>query len=177
MNDTDRQAILFDSNVDYTGTQYIVPIFNAIHHQTVLGIKYQGFNDPNPYDLELHPYILKQYNNRWFVLGYNQFKESYTWNLALDRILAIKEILSNPAKYGFEVENDDLYDSVPTFTVEVDTAVTSWADFAKLYEINYKILKRHNPWLREPHLNNASRKKYTIEIPNKGYYRETSSGR
>lgn len=89
------------------------------------------------------------------------------------RILAIKEILSNPEKYGFELGEDDLYKQVPTFTVEVDTVVTDWADFAELYEINYKILKRHNPWLREPHLNNASRKKYTIEIPNKGYYRET----
>nr|WP_299389066.1 lytic transglycosylase domain-containing protein [Allomuricauda sp.] len=92
------------------------------------------------------------------------------------RILALKEILSNPDKYGFEVEKDDFYQTVPTFTVQVDTAVTSWADFAQLYEINYKILKRHNPWLREPHLNNASRKKYIIEIPNKGYYRNTSSG-
>lgn len=88
------------------------------------------------------------------------------------RILAIKEILSHPEKYGFELGKDDLYKKVPTFTVEVDTAVKDWADFAKLYEINYKILKRHNPWLREPHLNNASKKKYTIEIPNKGYYRE-----
>ena len=89
------------------------------------------------------------------------------------RILAIKEILSHPGNYGFEMDQDDLYEMVPTFTVEVDTVVKSWADFAKLYEINYKILKRHNPWLREPHLNNASRKKYVIEIPNKGYYRET----
>ncbi len=89
------------------------------------------------------------------------------------RILAIKEILSHPEKYGFEVEGDDLYKKVPTFTVEVDTVVNSWADFASLYEINYKILKRHNPWLREPHLNNSSRKKYVVEIPNKGYYRET----
>ena len=88
------------------------------------------------------------------------------------RILAIKEILSNPEKYGFELGDDDLYRKVPTFTVEVDTVVRDWADFADLYEINYKILKRHNPWLREPHLNNSSRKKYTIEIPNKGYYRE-----
>ena len=89
------------------------------------------------------------------------------------RILAIKEILSNPGNYGFELGDDDLYRKVPTFTVEVDTVVKDWADFADLYEINYKILKRHNPWLREPHLNNASRKKYTIEIPNKGYYRES----
>ena len=89
------------------------------------------------------------------------------------RILAIKEILSHPEKYGFEVEKDDLYEDVPTFTVGVDEAVADWADFAETYEINYKILKRHNPWLREPHLNNSSRKKYTIEIPNKGYYRGT----
>ncbi|SDQ67103.1 lytic transglycosylase domain-containing protein [Flagellimonas zhangzhouensis] len=93
------------------------------------------------------------------------------------RILAIKEILSHPEKYGFQLDEDDMYEKVPTFTVEVDTAVTNWADFAELYEINYKILKRHNPWLREPHLNNASRKKYTIEIPNKGVYRVGGVGK
>jgi hypothetical protein len=86
------------------------------------------------------------------------------------RILAIKEILSNPEKYGFELEKEDMYQTVPTFTVEVDTPILNFAAFAKKYEINYKILKRHNAWLREPHLNNASGKKYTIEIPNKGYY-------
>lgn len=87
------------------------------------------------------------------------------------RILAIKEILTNPAKYGFDIEKEDMYTAVPTFNVEVDTAILNFADFAKLYEINYKILKRHNPWLREPHLNNKSGKKYVIEIPNKGYYK------
>lgn len=86
------------------------------------------------------------------------------------RILAIKEILSNPEKYGFELGKEDLYETVPTFTVSIDKPVEDFALFAKNYEINYKILKRHNPWLREPHLNNASGKKYTIEIPNKGYY-------
>ncbi|MFS4456755.1 lytic transglycosylase domain-containing protein [Maribacter sp. 2304DJ31-5] len=88
------------------------------------------------------------------------------------RIMAIKEILSNPEKYGFYIEKEDLYQAVPTFNVEIDGPISSFADFAQEYEINYKILKRHNPWLREPHLNNASRKKYTIEIPNKGYYKE-----
>jgi len=88
------------------------------------------------------------------------------------RIMAIKEILSNPEKYGFHLEKEDMYTAAPTFSVEIDEPVTSFADFSEKYEINYKILKRHNPWLREPHLNNSSRKKYTINIPNKGYYRE-----
>ncbi len=87
------------------------------------------------------------------------------------RIMAIKEILSNPEKYGFDIDKGDMYNAVPTFQVEVDTPITSFADFAQKYEINYKILKRHNAWLREPHLNNASGKKYTVEIPIKGYYK------
>lgn len=87
------------------------------------------------------------------------------------RIMAIKEILSHPEKYGFDVSPEDMYQAVPTFTVEVNEPILSFADFAQQYEINYKILKRHNPWLREPHLNNSSRKKYTVEIPNKGYYK------
>ncbi|MCK0157670.1 lytic transglycosylase domain-containing protein [Cellulophaga sp. F20128] len=86
------------------------------------------------------------------------------------RIMAIKEILSYPEKYGFEISEDDMYKAVPTFTIDVDEPVANFADFANTYEINYKVLKRHNPWLREPHLNNNSRKKYTLEIPNKGYY-------
>ncbi len=87
------------------------------------------------------------------------------------RIMAIKEILSHPEKYGFDVEKEDFYSAVPTFQVEVNKPVLNFADFAQEYEINYKILKRHNPWLREPHLNNTSGKKYTISIPNKGYYK------
>jgi hypothetical protein len=88
----------------------------------------------------------------------------------LFRIVALKEILSNPNKYGFNFRDKDLYSSVPTFKVEVDTAVTSFPKFAQSLGINYKILKLHNPWLREPHLNNKSRKLYLIDIPEKGYY-------
>ena len=86
------------------------------------------------------------------------------------RILALKEILKDPKKYGFNYTEDDLYTSVPTYKVAVDTAVTDFVKFAQDYGINYKILKIHNPWLREDHLNNASRKVYQIEIPEKGVY-------
>jgi hypothetical protein len=89
------------------------------------------------------------------------------------RLLAIKEILSHPQKYGFDISPKDLYTEVPTYSVEVDTAVSNFADFAKQYGINYKILKRHNPWLREPNLNNVSGKKYVIEIPRNGYYMDS----
>lgn len=88
----------------------------------------------------------------------------------LFRIVAVKEILSHPNKYGFNFDKKDLYTSVPTYKVAVDTAVTDFSKFAKNFGINYKILKLHNPWLREAHLNNKSRKKYSIDIPKDGFY-------
>lgn len=89
----------------------------------------------------------------------------------LFRIVALKQILTNSEMYGFNFSKNDLYNAVPTYKVEVDVAVTDFSQFAKKYGINYKILKIHNPWLREPHLNNKSRKSYLIEIPKEGFYK------
>ena len=86
------------------------------------------------------------------------------------RILAIKEIIENPKKYGFQFRSEDLYKNIPTYLVMVDTTINSWADFSKDYGINYKILKLHNPWLRESYLKNKLNKKYFLEIPKKGNY-------
>ncbi|MDY8137223.1 lytic transglycosylase domain-containing protein [Aquimarina sp. 2201CG5-10] len=87
------------------------------------------------------------------------------------RIVAVKEILSNPKKYGFNFKDEDLYKHIPTFDVLVDEPITDFTDFAKLHNINYKILKLHNPWLREAHLNNSTGKEYFIKIPREGYYK------
>ncbi|SMC86395.1 lytic transglycosylase domain-containing protein [Cellulophaga tyrosinoxydans] len=116
-------------------------------------------------------YGIQKYMNAQEVDAYYDLLLGQETGRYVFRILAIKEILSHPSKYGFDIAKEDMYTQVPTFKVEVDVPVTNFADFAKQYEINYKILKRHNPWLREPNLNNNSRKKYIIEIPNKGYYK------
>jgi membrane-bound lytic murein transglycosylase D len=85
------------------------------------------------------------------------------------RILALKEIMENPVKYGFTIAPEDLYATLPTKKIEIDSTITDLADFAKGQGINYKILKIHNPWLRETKLINDTGKKYQIEIPLKGY--------
>lgn len=86
------------------------------------------------------------------------------------RIVALKEIMTHPKKYGFNFLEKDLYSVIPTYKVKVDTAVSDFVKFAEEYDLNYKQLKIHNPWLRESFLNNNSRKVYTLEIPSKGYY-------
>ena len=81
------------------------------------------------------------------------------------RILALKEIINNPKKYGFVFEKEDLYTLAKTTTIKVDTAITNITAFAKRFGMNYKEFKIHNPWLRENKLNNKSRKVYEIKIP------------
>ncbi|HKJ49309.1 MAG TPA: lytic transglycosylase domain-containing protein [Christiangramia sp.] len=88
------------------------------------------------------------------------------------RILALKEIMNNPTKYGFNFTEKDLYKHIPVEKVKVDTVVKDFPDFAAKFGINYKILKVHNPWLRDDHLKNASRKIYFIDIPEEGNYPE-----
>ena len=88
----------------------------------------------------------------------------------LFRIVALKEIMKNPKTYGFNFNDTDLYNNIPTHEVVVDTDVTDFTAFAKEHGINYKVLKIHNPWLREARLNNKTKKKYIIDIPQKGYY-------
>jgi membrane-bound lytic murein transglycosylase D len=83
------------------------------------------------------------------------------------RILALKEIISNPRKYGFIFDKEDLYTLRETRTVKVDTIITDLTVFAQQFGMNYKELKIHNPWLRESRLNNKSRKLYEIKVPTK----------
>lgn len=91
------------------------------------------------------------------------------------RILALKEIMENPRKYGFHFREKDLYQPIAVKEVRVDTSVSDFPRFARRFGINYKILKIHNPWLREAHLENGSRKKYSIEIPMEGQYDKARS--
>lgn len=81
----------FDSNQYLKGIEHLGPLHNAIYYKKILSIRYQPFQNDVPFDVVIHPYFLKQYNNRWFLFGYNPEKEKYDWNMAIDRIISLKE--------------------------------------------------------------------------------------
>jgi hypothetical protein len=84
------------------------------------------------------------------------------------RIVALKIIMNNPAKYGFEIKGQDLYNELPYKEVVVTGSISNLADWARERGINYKILKIYNPWLRDNNLKNRNNKSYTIKIPEQG---------
>lgn len=86
------------------------------------------------------------------------------------RIMAVKEIMGSPDKYGFHLRKKDLYAPIPTYEVAVDSSITNFGDWAHEKGINYRILKYHNPWLRQEFLKVSDGKTYIIDIPKKGHY-------
>ena len=108
--------------------------------------------------------IEEQKVTNYYDLGLTEETSRYVF-----RILALKEIMRQPAKYGFNIYPSDLYTQIPTKKVAVDSSITDLTGFAIAQGINYKILKIHNPWLRDKKLVNPTKKRYEIEIPLEGY--------
>lgn len=81
------------------------------------------------------------------------------------RIVAIKEIIENPRKYGFKINPSHLYEEEKLRYVEVDKNIPDLIAFANANGTNYKLLKRHNPWLRDDKLTVKKGKIYRIAIP------------
>lgn len=98
--------------------------------------------------------------NSYYDLLLNEETSRYVF-----RILAIKEIIEHPKKYGFDIDDDHLYDQEEIRYVEVENNINDLVLFAQEQGINYKLLKRHNPWLREKKLDVRSNKVYRIAIP------------
>jgi len=107
----------------------------------------------------------RQDNTGYYNLLLNSETERYVF-----RILAIKEVLSNPEKYSFNINKDHHYKQIKTKTIQIDTAITDIPSFAKGFGLNYKQFKIHNPWMRDNFLLNKSGKAYKIKIPLAGEY-------
>ncbi|MEN8192751.1 MAG: transglycosylase SLT domain-containing protein [Bacteroidota bacterium] len=107
--------------------------------------------------------IERQKAKNYYNLVLNEETSRY-----IPRAVALKYIFKNPKLYGFNINDDELYKPFETYTVDVDSSVAHWADFAALNGINYKTLKLFNPWLRENELTNKSGKVYQIKLPVEG---------
>lgn len=81
------------------------------------------------------------------------------------RILAIKEIMEHPAKYGFDISQKHLYKPEPVRYVEVNETIKDLVDFSIAQGTSYKLLKRFNPWLREERLTVKKKRTYKIALP------------
>lgn len=107
--------------------------------------------------------IAKQKTDSYYSLYLNEETARYIY-----RIVSLKEIISRPKSYGYQLRKKDLYPPIPVTRITVDSSIADLANFAISNETTYKLLKILNPWLLKGSLSNQAKKAYFILLPVKG---------
>ena len=116
LKSSEDSVIGFEQNLDLKGLENITPLFEAIVNKQVLNIRYKSFKKNKPVTCEVHPYYLKQYNNRWFLFGWNTEFGAIT-NFALDRIEAVSPMLGEYRPKPENLDFGEYFDDVVGVTI------------------------------------------------------------
>lgn len=120
--DTSATTIVsFEENPYLKGINYLADLFQAVSRRQPLLVTYQGFNQPAAETFTFHPWYLKQYNSRWFVLGHNERYAALS-TLAIDRI---RELSPTPSSYipNTEFDFDEYFEDVIGVTINLEKPV------------------------------------------------------
>ncbi len=82
--DDDMRLVFYDNNEEYKGIHLFKPLYHAIRKNHVLEVEYKNYNSNDIMSINFHPQVLKQYNKRWFVFGFNENSRIYPWSIPLD---------------------------------------------------------------------------------------------
>lgn len=137
----------FEQNIYLKGIEYIEPLYQHIIKQEVLQITFRDFDNPAADIYTLHPYLLKQYNKRWFLISLND-KKQRIWVTALDRIEKI-EVLKKHPYIKNSINLEEYFDDV--------LGVTKYKDEV-LKRIRLKVYKKSIAYIRTKPLHHSQRK-------------------
>jgi predicted DNA-binding transcriptional regulator YafY len=84
-----RQLIWFEQVPAYAGAHWLGPLYRAMRRRQVLALRYRPFGAAEAWETIVQPYLLKQYNHRWFLVGQGTGRPGLS-TYALDRIEAVQ---------------------------------------------------------------------------------------
>lgn len=93
-----RRIISFSTNEELRNKDYLAGLFSAISNKRVVTVEYLKFGQTKNSKITLYPYLLKQYNDRWYLIGTPlgdkkfPFRPEFLINLPLDRIESYSEV-------------------------------------------------------------------------------------
>lgn len=130
-----KSIIHLDKNENLRGLEHIDVLYQAILNKKVLKISYQSFKAREVDDMIIHPQILKEFNNRWFLIG---LKGKYLYTLALDRMEGI-EVIEDITYIDQNIDADEYFKDV------VGVTVTSTQ---RLRKVTFRIDPENAPYVK-----------------------------
>lgn len=130
----DKRAIIhLDKNEQLKGLEFIDVLYDAIQNKNVIELSYKSFKARKASVIRVHPQLLKEFNNRWFLLASQKGKFI---TLALDRMSEIVK-LENETYEDFQIDGDVYYKDVVGVTVSNSRA----------QRIQFKIDNKNAPYV------------------------------
>ncbi|RYG01860.1 MAG: WYL domain-containing protein, partial [Chitinophagaceae bacterium] len=133
---SDRTIIQFEKHTNAIGTEHVDDLFTSIKEQIPLVVTYQPFGK-EPFEQVIHPYLLKEYRNRWFLIARDDHFNTVC-NLALDRIKKVK-----PSKDAFK--ENDLFDPNTYFNNVIGVTIPAGETVS---EIVVKVTPAQAPYVK-----------------------------
>lgn len=94
-----HQIVYIETNTKLKGLHFLSALYDHITKKEPIVVDYQSFKSARQSKFHLSPYLLKEFNNRWFLISYSK-KMHDVQTIALDRIVKIK-----PDEKGEYIEN------------------------------------------------------------------------
>ncbi len=106
-----RQIISFSNNPYLKNSNLLGTLFDYISNEVVIRLYYHTFSNRTTRSFEFHPYLLKQVNNRWFILGTTN-NDGTILTFALDRTDKVEPLPEKKYKECHEDLNERFEDIV-----------------------------------------------------------------
>lgn len=163
-----KKVISFSNNPYLKNSNLLGAFFEVISNDNVILLRYHTFTDSSIKEILFHPYLLKQYNNRWFLFGAADIDKAIL-NFALDRIDGF-EIKPELKYYECPVDIEEQFEDIVGVTLPKEGKIKTVVFWISDYDYNYIITKPIHG--SQKIINNREeeisyREKYTL--PEKGH--------
>lgn len=131
-----RPIIMFEDASYNQGMEFFVELYEFISQKRTINLEYQDFKHTEPKAFVVYPYLLKQYNNRWFLFGRRKGHFKHTI-FTLDRIVSI-----TPSDEPFEDTTVDL-----TKYFDDKVGVSEMKGEHEAYDVVFRVPEKQKPYI------------------------------
>lgn len=143
----DGQRIVSLTKNPLEGSNLFGELFTAISQRQVIALQYHTFSNAQKKRVNLHPYLLKEYNRRWYLLAAAE-KDGKLLNFSLDRIDACEPLPSHEYK-AYEGDLNERFEDIIGVTLNDDSPV---------YEITFWVSDQSKGYVETKPLHESQRK-------------------
>ena len=125
------QFVQFETAPSYKGGKHLAKMLNAIKNRKIVKFNYAKFSGGKEKQYTLHPYLLKEYRNRWYVIGFNPDKKAVV-------VFGLDRVVGEPEYTDLDFQPDQSFD--PSIYFEHSIGITAVEESPEMVHLRFSPL-------------------------------------